>query len=92
MTFAADPVASGSTAHTEHSVGAPQITRGRDSMRAIVQDDYGPVDRWHLTEIGLPEIADTEVLVKVHAAGIDRGTWHAVTGVPYLGAPLLRVA
>jgi NADPH:quinone reductase-like Zn-dependent oxidoreductase len=54
-------------------------------MRAIVQDGYGPVDRWRLTEIPRPEIADTEVLVKVHAAGMDRGTWHAMTGLPYLG-------
>jgi NADPH:quinone reductase-like Zn-dependent oxidoreductase len=54
-------------------------------MRAIVQDGYGPVDRWRLTEIPRPEIADIEVLVKVHAAGIDRGTWHAMTGLPYLG-------
>jgi NADPH:quinone reductase-like Zn-dependent oxidoreductase len=54
-------------------------------MRAIVQDGYGQVDRWRLTEIAVPDIADTEVLVKVHAAGIDRGTWHAMTGLPYLG-------
>jgi NADPH:quinone reductase-like Zn-dependent oxidoreductase len=54
-------------------------------MRAIVQDGYGPVERWRLTEITLPEIADTEMLMKVHAAGIDRGTWHAMTGQPYLG-------
>jgi NADPH-dependent curcumin reductase CurA len=37
------------------------------------------------TETGEPEIAGSEVLVKVHAAGIDRGTWHAMTGLPYLG-------
>ena len=54
-------------------------------MRAIVQDSYGPVDHWRLAEIARPQIADTEVLVKVHAAGIDRGTWHAMTGLPYLG-------
>jgi NADPH:quinone reductase-like Zn-dependent oxidoreductase len=36
-------------------------------------------------EIAEPEIADSEVLVRVHAAGIDRGTWHAITGLPYLG-------
>jgi NADPH:quinone reductase-like Zn-dependent oxidoreductase len=54
-------------------------------MRAVVQDSYGPVDHWRLAEIARPQIADTEVLVKVHAAGIDRGTWHAMTGLPYLG-------
>ena len=31
-------------------------------------------------EIARPEIADNEVLVRVHAAGLDRGTWHLMTG------------
>ena len=31
-----------------------------------------------------PEVADNEVLVRVHAAGLDRGTWHLMTGKPYL--------
>ncbi|MEP6697629.1 MAG: NAD(P)-dependent alcohol dehydrogenase [Pseudonocardiales bacterium] len=38
-----------------------------------------------MTEVPRPEIANTQVLLKVHAAGIDRGTWHAMTGLPYLG-------
>ncbi|MDQ2750982.1 MAG: NAD(P)-dependent alcohol dehydrogenase [Actinomycetota bacterium] len=54
-------------------------------MRAIVQDGYGRAERWRLTEIARPGIANTEVLLNVHAAGIDRGTWHAMTGLPYLG-------
>jgi NADPH:quinone reductase-like Zn-dependent oxidoreductase len=54
-------------------------------MRAIVQDGYGSADQWRLAEVPQPAIADTEVLVKVRAAGIDRGTWHAMTGLPYLG-------
>src|SRR6185436_7009492 len=31
-----------------------------------------------------PKIAANEVLIQVRAAGIDRGTWHTVTGRPYL--------
>ena len=53
-------------------------------MRAIVQDRYGAADVLHLAEIARPEIADNEVLVRVHAAGLDRGTWHLMTGKPYL--------
>jgi NADPH:quinone reductase-like Zn-dependent oxidoreductase len=53
-------------------------------MRAVVQDTYGPSDVLQLTEIDRPDIAANEVLVKVHAAGMDRGTWHAMTGKPYL--------
>src|SRR5439155_5059151 len=35
-------------------------------------------------EIAKPEISANEVLVKVQAAGMDRGTWHMMTGLPYL--------
>lgn len=54
------------------------------TMRAIVQDRYGSSETWQLTDIGRPEIEDHEVLVRVHAAGLDRGTWHSMTGRPYL--------
>lgn len=54
-------------------------------MRAIVQDAYGSADVWRVGVIPVPRIADKEVLVKVAAAGLDRGTWHLMTGLPYLG-------
>ena len=54
------------------------------TMRAVVQDQYGSADVLHLARIARPEIADSEVLVRVHAAGLDRGTWHLMTGRPYL--------
>jgi NADPH:quinone reductase-like Zn-dependent oxidoreductase len=52
-------------------------------MRAIVQARYGSADVWRLEEIGRPAAADGEVLLRVHAAGLDRGTWHLMTGQPY---------
>jgi NADPH:quinone reductase-like Zn-dependent oxidoreductase len=63
-------------------------------MRAIVQDRYGTVDVWRLAETATPDIAAIEVLVQVRAAGMDRGTWHLMTGRTYpirlLGFGLLR--
>ena len=53
------------------------------TMRAIVQDGYGSADVLRLTHIPRPEVAGTEVLVRVRAAGLDRGTWHLMTGRPY---------
>lgn len=53
-------------------------------MRAIVQDAYGTTDVLHLAEIEKPAIAANEVLVKVGAAGLDRGTLHLLEGKPYL--------
>ncbi|HET6985162.1 MAG TPA: NAD(P)-dependent alcohol dehydrogenase [Kribbella sp.] len=53
------------------------------TMRAIVQDRYGDVDVLHVGQLARPEPAANEVLVRVHAAGLDRGTWHLMTGTPY---------
>ena len=53
-------------------------------MKAIVQDTYGSPDVLKLREIDTPEVGDDEALVRVHAAGVDRGVWHLMTGLPYL--------
>lgn len=53
-------------------------------MKAIVQDTYGSADVLALRDIPEPVPADHEVLVRVHAAGVDRGVWHLMTGQPYL--------
>jgi NADPH:quinone reductase-like Zn-dependent oxidoreductase len=53
-------------------------------VKAIVQDRYGPPDTLELRDVDPPRIGDTEVLVRVHAAGVDRGTEHLMTGRPYV--------
>ncbi len=53
-------------------------------MQAVLQDSYGATDVFRLGRIPRPEIADHEVLLRVHAAGLDRGTWHMMAGRPYL--------
>ena len=53
-------------------------------MQAVVQDGYGSADVLRVAKVSLPEIAASEVLVRVHAAGLDRGSWHLMTGRPYL--------
>jgi NADPH:quinone reductase-like Zn-dependent oxidoreductase len=68
-------------------------------MRAIVQDRYGPPDVLALREIAEPVVGDRDVLVRVHAAGLDQGVWHVMAGLPYmvrvmgfgLRAPKVRV-
>jgi NADPH:quinone reductase-like Zn-dependent oxidoreductase len=59
---------------------------GQGMMRAIVQDQYGtaPEGVLRLAQIARPAIAADEVLVRVRAAGVDRGTWHLMAGQPYL--------
>jgi len=62
---------------------ADPVTTDR-TMRAIVQDRYGSADMLRLARVDRPEPAAGEVLLRVHAAGLDRGTWHLMTGRPYL--------
>ena len=54
------------------------------TMRAITQHAYGSAGTLNLVDIEQPEIAADDVLVEVHAAGVDRGVWHLMTGLPYL--------
>ena len=52
-------------------------------MRAIFQEEYGTADVLELREIDKPTPKKDEVLVRVVAAGLDRGVWHLVAGLPY---------
>jgi NADPH:quinone reductase-like Zn-dependent oxidoreductase len=53
-------------------------------MKAITRDRYGSADVLHLSELEVPEVGDEEVLVRVRAAGLERGAWHIMAGLPYL--------
>ncbi len=63
----------------------PTPSTSAGQMRAIVYQEYGAADVMHLAAIDRPAIAAGEVLVQVRAAGLDRGTWHLMTGLPYAG-------
>ncbi len=63
---------------TSDAVAVPAV------MRAVLQTRYGSPDVLSVGTIPVPDIADDEVLVEVSAAGLDRGTWHLVTGLPLL--------
>ncbi len=63
---------------------AAHVAAGVETMKAIVQDEYGEADEvLRLDEVDRPEVADDKVLVRVHAAGVDRGVWHLMTGLAY---------
>lgn len=53
-------------------------------MQAIVQDEYGSADVLQLRDVERPRVGERDVLVEVHAAGLDPGVWHLMTGRPYL--------
>lgn len=54
------------------------------SMQAIAQRSYGSAAVLQRATLKMPTIAKTDVLLEVHAAALDQGTWHLMTGTPYL--------
>jgi NADPH:quinone reductase-like Zn-dependent oxidoreductase len=50
----------------------------------MVRDRYGSADGLELRDVEVPRAGDDEVLVRVRAAGLDRGVWHVMAGLPYL--------
>ena len=74
------------TSMLDHSIEPTPGPAGAETMKAIVQTEYGssPERVLRLAEIDRPVIGDHEVLVRVRAASVDRGTWHLMTGLPKL--------
>ncbi len=56
------------------------------TMKAIVCDRYGSPDVLKLQEVEKPELTDDGVLVRVHAASVNRGDWYTVAGM-YVARP-----
>ena len=62
----------------------PEAGSGVTTMRAVVQDEYrDTADVLRLEEVARPVPSPGEVLVRVAAAGVDRGVWHLMAGKPY---------
>lgn len=53
-------------------------------MHAVVQRRYGGPEQLQVEDATVPTPRGDEVLVEVAAAGVDRGTWHLMTGLPRL--------
>ncbi len=56
-------------------------------MRAVVQDRYGTDGVWRTAAEPVPVPGPGRVLVRVEAAGMDRGTWHLMAGLPLIMRP-----
>lgn len=53
-------------------------------MKAIVQHQYGAAERLRLEEVDMPVAGDGDVLIRVHAAGVNPLDWHYVRGAPFV--------
>src|ERR1700728_1524022 len=72
-----------SQTRAEDGSGAAPPAPPRQTMQAIVQAGYGS-DALGRAAIDISVIGDDEVLIRLQAADLDRGTWHLMTGKPYL--------
>ncbi|MCS5719687.1 NAD(P)-dependent alcohol dehydrogenase [Herbiconiux sp. CPCC 205763] len=71
--------------HPATTAGAPAPTpTPAPTMRAVTQPRYGSPDALRVTLVPVPSPGPNEVRVRIRAAGVDAGTWHLVTGKPYL--------
>ena len=58
------------------------------TMGAIVQDEYGSPDVLELRDVDKPEIEADQILVHVHAAGVNPADWAVMSGLPYIARPV----
>ena len=74
------------TASPVRSTESAPVIADAGTMTAIVQDHYGtdPEKILRLDAVARPTVGDDDVLVRVAAASVDRGTVHCMTGMPYV--------
>ena len=70
---------------TTNPLDEATASTGVEAMAAIVHTTYGPrADKvLRLQHVQRPTFGTDEVLVRVRAASVDRGTWHIMAGLPY---------
>ncbi len=54
------------------------------TMTAIIAGAYGSADVLQSAQRPRPSVGAGEVMIRVHAAGVHRGDWHLMAGLPYL--------
>lgn len=72
---------------TDKPMAAPRTSNVQthpEFMNAVFQTQYGESDVLQFGQRQVPQPGERQVLIKVEAAGLDRGTWHMMSGKPYL--------
>ena len=63
---------------------SPELPQGATPMQAIRSGCYGSTAVLTLEQVARPAPGDDELLVKVHAAGVNPLDWHYMQGKPYI--------
>jgi NADPH:quinone reductase-like Zn-dependent oxidoreductase len=57
-------------------------------MKAIIRETYGPPDALAVRQVARPDVADSEVLVRVRGCSVNQVDWYEVTGTPWIARPM----
>ncbi|MFJ3927653.1 NAD(P)-dependent alcohol dehydrogenase [Streptomyces sp. NPDC090022] len=70
--------------------GSIATTGETETMAAVVQERYGtePEAVLRTARLARPRVGPGQVLVRVCASSVDRGTWHMMAGLPYAVRPV----
>jgi NADPH:quinone reductase-like Zn-dependent oxidoreductase len=52
-------------------------------MKAVLQEVYGETDVLTIGDVEKPAVGADDLIVRVHAVGVDQGVWHIMAGLPY---------
>ena len=74
----------GKTAAVQAAQRRQATPLGAPKMKAMHHDRYGPLDLLALRDIDQPTVGDTDVLIRVRAAGLHIGDCFGVHGSPFL--------
>lgn len=79
-------------AQTHPAAQTDADARTEATMLAVTQPAYGGTEVLGIEQIARPVPGEGDVLLRVRAAGIDRGTLHILTGLPRLARLALGVS
>jgi NADPH:quinone reductase-like Zn-dependent oxidoreductase len=65
-------------------VSDPAPDTATETMKAVVQEEYGSPDKLELRDVDKPEVGDDGVLVRVRAAAVNALDWRVMRGLPYI--------
>jgi NADPH:quinone reductase-like Zn-dependent oxidoreductase len=74
--------------NSRHATRQAHTSTAQTTMRAAVRDRFGPPDLLEHTTTDRPAMPDVEVLVRVHAAGVNQGDALEMRGWPYIARPI----